>query len=405
MQGGRLDEAARLWRQVLAAVPEHPRALLHLGQHTLLHNDANGALVLLERAARATPKAPEIELHISFAHRALGDVAAEIKALDRALAIDPRFFPAFLAKGMTLERIGKMRSATNIYKIALRLAPPEESVPKEMRERVAHAREVVERSTAEMDAFLTRGLQDICPSLSGAKLDRFQQCRDVAIGRKVVFTQQPNMLHFPGLPAVQFYDNAAFSWLKDLEAASEMIRDELVAVLREDSAGFRPYIQHGEGAAASQWAELNHSPRWSAFFLWKAGVRVHDHCRRCPRTAALLETLPLFDMPQFGPTVMFSALAERTRIQPHTGDTNVRLVGHLPLILPPHCRFRVGNETREWRVGEAWIFDDTIEHEALNDSDDLRVILIFDVWNPHVNETERKLVGALFDLIKQYNAD
>ena len=55
----------------------------------------------------------------------------------------------------------------------------------------------------------------------------------------------------------------------------------------------------------------------------------------------------------------------------------------------------VGNETREWRMGEAWVFDDTIEHEAWNDADELRVILIFDVWNPFLAPHERDLIATL----------
>jgi hypothetical protein len=45
----------------------------------------------------------------------------------------------------------------------------------------------------------------------------------------------------------------------------------------------------------------------------------------------------------------------------------------LPLIVPPGCFFRVGNEVREWREGALFIFDDTIEHEAWNDSKEDRV--------------------------------
>ena len=58
-------------------------------------------------------------------------------------------------------------------------------------------------------------------------------------------------------------------------------------------------------------------------------------------------------------------------------------------------RFRVGNEERTWKMGEAWVFDDTIEHEAWNDADALRVIMILDVWNPYLNEEERDLVSTL----------
>jgi aspartyl/asparaginyl beta-hydroxylase (cupin superfamily) len=92
---------------------------------------------------------------------------------------------------------------------------------------------------------------------------------------------------------------------------------------------------------------------------------------------------------------MFSILDAKTRIPAHTGVNNARLVVHLPLIVPPGCGFRVGAETREWRPGEAFVFDDTIEHEAWNDSDDARAVLIFDIWNPHLTLAERDMVCAL----------
>ena len=105
---------------------------------------------------------------------------------------------------------------------------------------------------------------------------------------------------------------------------------------------------------------------------------------------------PLCAQPGFcaPPPVMFSALAARTSIPPHTGSTNARAIVHLPLILPGPAGFRVGNEVRAWRMGEAWVFDDTIEHEAWNDADETRVLLIFDVWNPLLSPTERELLNA-----------
>jgi aspartyl/asparaginyl beta-hydroxylase (cupin superfamily) len=58
----------------------------------------------------------------------------------------------------------------------------------------------------------------------------------------------------------------------------------------------------------------------------------------------------------------------------------------------------VGGETRAWREGEAFAFDDTIEHEAWNDSDELRAILILDTWNPHLTEAERMLMRRFFEV-------
>jgi len=77
------------------------------------------------------------------------------------------------------------------------------------------------------------------------------------------------------------------------------------------------------------------------------------------------------------------------------GVNNARLVCHLPLIVPEGCWFRVGAETRHWKRGEAFVFDDTIEHEALNPSAELRVVFIFDIWHPDLSATEREAVAAL----------
>jgi len=64
----------------------------------------------------------------------------------------------------------------------------------------------------------------------------------------------------------------------------------------------------------------------------------------------------------------------------------------------------VGNEIREWREGEAWVFDDTIDHEAWNDSDEKRVIVMIDIWNPLLTAAERDLVSTLLNGMKDYYA-
>lgn len=87
------------------------------------------------------------------------------------------------------------------------------------------------------------------------------------------------------------------------------------------------------------------------------------------------------------------------------GVSNVRVVTHLPLIIPESCGFRVGNETREWVPGKAWVFDDTINHEAWNDSDKLRVVLIFDIWHPHLTPPERAMITAMTDGINAFSKE
>lgn len=405
MAEGRRDKAIPIWNQILQQAPSHPHALFFLGQDAMQMRDFARARQLLTAAAAAAPREPGVHFSLAAVRRAMGDIQGEWDALEQALKIDPHFFPARLAMGMALEKAGKTRQAARIYKDALAIAPSMEQLSPEIRTHLAHADVVVKETAKLLETSLSAKLDEMKAHHSDAQLRRFEECRAAALGTGKIYTQQPHMLHFPEVPAIGFYDNADFPWLPKLEAGTDVIREELLAAMREDSEDFQPYLNHSETQPLDQWAELNRSPKWSAFYLWRDGVRVEDHCRRCPRTAALLESLPMLDMPGHGPTFLFSCLAPNTHIPAHTGDTNVRLVVHLPLIVPPNCRFRVGNETREWEIGKAWIFDDTIDHEAWNGSDQLRVILMCDVWNPYLNAAEREMVGVLLNGIRNfYNA-
>ena len=207
---------------------------------------------------------------------------------------------------------------------------------------------------------------------------------------------------FPYLNNVEFLPREQFPWLETVEAATHAIREELLGVLSVDQAGIQPYIAYDENQPIAQWKELNHSRRWGAYFLQNEGRRVEEHMARCPRTVATLAELPQVDIPGHGPTAFFSILDAHTRIPPHTGVTNTRLTVHLPLIVPAGCGFRVGGEIREWQVGTAWVFDDSIEHEAWNDSDVPRAILIFDIWNPALTPLERDLVREATTAIGDY---
>jgi aspartate beta-hydroxylase len=204
-----------------------------------------------------------------------------------------------------------------------------------------------------------------------------------------------NQLCVPRLPAVPFFERELFPFLAQLEAKTEVIRAELEAALAANRDEFVPYIQYAPGQPVNQWTELNHSLRWSTLHLWRGGKPVQENLARCPETARALAAIPLADIDGLCPNAMFSALAPKAHIPPHNGETNARVVAHLPLIVPEGCSYRVGFDWRRWQVGETLIFDDTIEHEARNDSDELRVVLIFDLWNPLLTPAERDLVKAL----------
>ena len=196
--------------------------------------------------------------------------------------------------------------------------------------------------------------------------------------------------------------DGSFPWLAEVEAATEAIRDELLAVMQEPGA-FSPYVTGDANRPRSNQQGMLNNPAWSAFYLWKNGTPVPGNAERCPQTLHALRNAPLSLTPNRSPSILFSLLKPGAHIPPHNGLVNTRLICHLPLIVPGRSRFRVGNEVREWVEGRAWVFDDTIEHEAWNDSDRTRVILLFDVWRPELTEEERRLVVDLFEAIDAYN--
>lgn len=378
-------------------------SLRGLAKAALEARDPRAALGLLERLDPASATV-ETCLDRALAHRMLGELDRALEALDGALILDPRNFLALLSKGALLERLGRRGEATVAYKAAIAVAPPAEALPGGLAAPLVKARAAVAANAEALAAHLETALADVHARFAGENLERFDESLQIYAGRARAFVQEPLLLHYPRLPAIPFYDLDPFPWLAELEAATDDIRAEFQMLAQTRLEDFAPYIAFPPGTPVNQWGELNHSRRWSSFFLWRDGVRQDGACAQCPKTAALLAGLPLADQPGFAPTAMFSVLEPRTRIPPHTGSANTRLIVHLPLVLPGPARFRVGNVTRPWRMGEAWVFDDTIEHEAWNDADAPRAILILDVWNPLLSQAERALVSAMMTAKNAFQA-
>jgi len=254
-----------------------------------------------------------------------------------------------------------------------------------------------------LSAALEEPLAAIRERHGGERQRRVDLCLEALMGKRSIFHSQPTWMYYPELPAIEFFERADFPWLDALEAASDPIRAELLRVLVADRDGLQPYIDFPQYMPLDQFRELNRSRRWSAYFLWNQGEAIAGHIARCPVTARVLEAVPA--RPRIAaraPTAFFSILDANTRIPPHTGVTNTRLTVHLPLVVPAGCGFRVGGTTREWLPGKAWVFDDTIEHEAWNSSDTPRAILIFDIWNPLLSAAECDLIQTATEVYVRY---
>lgn len=395
-RGNRTAEAAALLQSLIERAGEHPVALNMLGLTLLAESRQGEAAALFRRAIAADPHSPDLWMNLAKALREQGDDSGERQALEGALAIDQRHFMALVRLAELHERTGNSEGAAERWSAVLALGAMMEERPAALATMLDHAREVVAKQRAGFAAAVDAGLAEARRGLGPAERRRFDASIDHALGRRAIYANQPAGMHFPFLPADEFFDRSHFPWLERIEAETEVIRAELEALLADEQGAIRPYVEMEPGTPANKWSPLDHKLDWGALHLWRDGLRDEAVCARVPKTAAAVEALPLSDLPGRTPTVFFSLLRPGTHLPAHTGVSNVRAIIHLPLIVPPGCTFRVGGETREWEVGRAWAFDDTIEHEAWNRSDRLRAILIFDVWNPYITEVERDLLRRFY---------
>ena len=398
---GRRAEAEQLLARVAQLAPSHPAVLNELGLTMMQRGDPASARELFERATRADPGHPSLWSNLAASLHAL-KAPEELEAIERALALEPRHLASLLQKGTYIEERGDARSAARVYRNALATIRPGETPPESVGEVLRHAREVIARDEAALGAALEEKLAGLRAHHGGGSFRRVDRCVELLTGKRNRFSSQPTFMYFPEIPDVEFFERGDFPWLDAVEAASDDIRAELLSVLISDREGLEPYVAHPEGIPLDQWKDLNKSRRWSAYFLWNQSVPQPAHMARCPRTVEVLKKVPQVEIERRAPTAYFSILAPGTRIPPHTGVSNTRAIVHLPLIVPEKCGFRVGSRTREWIPGQAWVFDDTIEHEAWNLSDSPRAILIFDVWNPFLSPAERAMVKAATEVVVSY---
>ena len=396
-QGRRADVISEA-EAVLRLQSDHPIAHNMLGMEALARNDNGAALLHFRAATRADPTAVALWLNLAKASRLAGDDEAERSALESALESDQRHLIANIRLAQLHERCGEFGDATTRWAGVAALAAEHPNARAELSAIFDHARAFVATRNQQLSDALATELSGDLEAASTRDQRRIGAAIDVMLGRRQVYTNQCFGLHYPFLPADEFFDREHFPWLAELESHTDTIRAEVVALLASDDPGLSPYVTMPPGTPRNVWTDLNQSAAWSALHLWRDGERIEEACARAPKTAALVEKLPLATVPGRAPTVFFSILQAGKHIPPHTGVTNTRAIIHLPLIVPPGCAFRVGGETREWREGEAFAFDDTIEHEAWNRRDQDRAVLILDCWNPHLSEHEREMICRLYDI-------
>lgn len=372
------------------------------GLSALRAGDARGARDMFEMIVAAGQADASTFLAIGFACVQLEDNEGLLSAVDRALDLEPRNLRALLFKADHLVRVDRPREALTFYQAAIAIAQGMTEVPNDVLQGLQRAQQHSDQATREYEDYLRGALRE--KGYDERSVSRFAESLDIAVGRKPVHYQQPTRYYFPGLPQQAFYSREQFDWVPAMEAATVAIREELLAVTQEEGL-FSPYLEHDPTLPRFNENSNVDSMDWSAFYLWRDGALVADNAARCPSTVEALAQVDAPAVPGQTPTALFSRLAPGATIAPHHGMLNTRLICHLPLVVPEDCgALRVGNEEHPWREGECLIFDDSMQHEAWNPSQQARVVLLFDVWRPELSTEEREWVTAMLMAVEAFGS-
>ncbi|MBL8201689.1 MAG: aspartyl/asparaginyl beta-hydroxylase domain-containing protein [Chromatiales bacterium] len=400
LRSGRIEEAEQAFMRVLSEDPFNLQALNIVALASLRLGQFHRARELLDRAVSVSPNHAASHHHLGRAAELMGDLATARASYARATQLGAELPAARLHLAAVLEQLGEHHASLVQYARVMSDMQARgkwvdvATTPPALVSLVAHAAQVVRAGRRSLFFGL---LEPLLAEFGRPGLARVERMLRIHLGEEAQACpdprQQPTFLYFPDLPATPYFDRALLPWVDGLECRAGDIRSELQAVLATD-AGAEDVFGSAELAAQNLKSERG-APGWTGYYFYRHGERREANCAACPVTTEALDRLPLSRVPAHGPEVLFSVFTPGTHLLPHRGVTNTRVVGHLPLIVPPDCALRVGGEEHAWQEGRVVVFDDTYEHEAWNRSDRLRVVLIFDLWNPHLTELERAAVARL----------
>ncbi|MGH7240090.1 MAG: aspartyl/asparaginyl beta-hydroxylase domain-containing protein [Candidatus Saccharimonadales bacterium] len=408
-KNGDISGAEKIYEKILEVAPYHVRSLNALAARAMERGDIKRAKTLIERAIQVAPD--RFILHENFGHilNALDEKELALTSFIKAAELRPNFVYPLICQAMTLESMGRLEEAAIVYARIVKLAPDPNVVA--MDDLIpARKRPLVLKAIASfrqiMYQFLHDALREPIAEFGGPALQRVVECAKIKSGiSKPVYQhalQHPDWLYVPGIKPHAFFDPSEFEWVTEFQSHTSQVKNELVTLL-ESKAQLEPYVKIEGKGDKQQWTTLNYSAAWSSYHFLKASGPITENCERCPATIAALQHIPLVQITQHAPEVFFSILQPGTHIPPHHGLGNYKLAVHLPLLIPDKCRIRVGHETRGWSEGQCMIFDDSFQHEAWNDSEHIRAVLIMEIWNPELSEAERIGVQKIVEGINAFN--
>ena len=210
---------------------------------------------------------------------------------------------------------------------------------------------------------------------------------------KTMCVQQSHS-YVPGLTIQPFWPDQP--WQKKMESKYSAIRDEFLRVTQDSST----LQQQGNNIWAGALTDdaSSYGVGWKTLVLMDRGYWDPVNVNLFPKAAKAIR-----DANVPATEVFFASMEPHSEIAPHSDFTNFVLTSHLALDIPysgeNQCRLTIADQTKEWINGECTLFDTSLLHDAVNESDQKRYILMMRVWHPDLSQDERGALQFIYDCL------
>lgn len=406
-QAGNMDQIVPVFEQILGLDENevHPNRFLAVWHSS--RGNFSEAKRYYEKFNALVPNQEDMLLAYAVSLEETGDFQAALKILKRVVKLNENNLFPYVYLGSIFEKMGEKEKAGWAYSFAVDLNPALKAqdnnkvLPKFAVARIRQLNTFLENVGKDIQKGALKAAKKKFPEgdFSRVKKSVWRKLHSAKL-KLTVEDQNPLSFFIPDLASGPWFEREKFPWGKELEDNFGLIRKELIENYRGDNDTL-PYLQLG-GYDPRSWGDLVGNKDWAAIHFYDGMEKKEANCKKFPFTFGLLDGLPLFKIGGKPVEVLFSVLKPRTNIPPHFGTSNARLTVHLPLIVPEGCFLTVGDEERPFREGKLMFFDDAFTHKARNNSDQVRIVLIFEIWHPDLRQEERAFVEEAYRLYEDW---
>jgi predicted TPR repeat methyltransferase len=122
-RAGRLDDAANMYREILASQPDHADANYLFGMLCFQRRDLDPALSHVAESVRLVPANATFIADLGRIQKARGELTAATSSLERAVGLDPQSAATWVALGDARTASSRFDEAVDAYRRAIAIAP------------------------------------------------------------------------------------------------------------------------------------------------------------------------------------------------------------------------------------------------------------------------------------------